>query len=204
MSDSKENTQPVGETVTISNAPETSQNKKIAQTADREQGLTARQHNAAELLSLGHSCSEIAEIVGVSRRQLSVWRKNPYFEAEVTRLRADLWVDSKNRLRGLLGKAVKVLEQAIEAGDVKSALALLKLMNLKVGPPPFAKSVNEVLEIQAAEYADSLIGNLPPLDPMRAMDYRLNMRPVIIHELYEEMKESLEVPDDEEEEKQHS
>lgn len=72
-------------------------------------------------------------------------------------------------------------------------------MNLKVGPPPFAKSVNEVLEIQAAEYADSLIGNLPALDPMKAMDYRLNMRPVIIHELYEEMKESLEVPDDEEE-----
>ena len=66
MSDSNENTQPVGETVTISNAPETSQNKKIAQTADREQGLTARQHNAAELLSLGHSCSEIAEIVGCS------------------------------------------------------------------------------------------------------------------------------------------
>lgn len=199
MSDSQENTQVAGETVHISNVPETSQNKIIAKAAEREQGLTVRQRNAAELLSLGHSCSEIAEIVGVSRRQLSVWRKNAYFEAEVTRLRADLWVDSKNRLRGLLGKAAKVLEQAIEAGDAKSAIALLKLMNLKVGPPSFAKNVSEVLEIEATKYADSLIGNLPALDPIKAMDYQLNMRPVIIRELYEEMKESLQVPEDEEE-----
>lgn len=110
MSDSKENTQAVGETASITNVPKTSQNKKIAEEAEREQGLTVRQSNAAELDSLGHSFSEIADIVGVSRRQLSVWRKNPYFEAEVTRLRAEVWISSKNRLRGLLGKAVKVLE----------------------------------------------------------------------------------------------
>ena len=72
-------------------------------------------------------------------------------------------------------------------------------MNLKVGPPSFAKNVSEVLEIEATKYADSLIGNLPALDPINALDYQLNMRPVIIRELYEEMKESLQVPEDEEE-----
>ena len=198
MTGSNENTRDVGEITKISKVPRTSQNKKIAEDEEREQGLTVRQRNAADLLSLGHSNSEIAEIIGVSRRQLSVWRRNPYSESEVSRLRAELWINSKNRLRGLLGKAVNVLEQAIYAGDTKSAMALLKLMNLKVGPPPFAKNVNELLEIQAAEYADSLIGNLPALDPIKAMDYRLNMRPIIIRELYEEMKESLEVPMDEE------
>lgn len=199
MSDSQENTQVAGETGHISNVPETSQNKIIAKAAEREQGLTVRQRNAADLVSLGHTNSEIAEIIGVSRRQIAKWRCNAYFESEVSRLRAQLWVDGKQRLRGLIGKAVKVVESSIDAGDTKAALALLKLVDLKVGAPLVPKSVNETLEVQATKYVDELIGRLPAMDPLRALDRLVTTRPVMIREIYEGMKESLEVPEDEEE-----
>lgn len=199
MSDLKENTHAVGETAHISNVPESSQNRKIAKTVDREQGLTAKQYNAAELVSLGHTNSEIAEIIGISRRQLAKWRSNAYFESEVSRLRAQLWTDGKQRLRGLIGKAVRVVESSIDAGDTKAALALLRLVDLKIGAPPLPKSVNETLELQATRYVDDLIGRLPSIDPQRALDRLVTTRPIMIREIYEGMKESLQVPEDEEE-----
>ena len=199
MSDLKENTHAVGETAHISNVPESSQNRKIAKTVDREQGLTAKQYNAAELVSLGHTNSEIAEIIGISRRQLAKWRSNAYFESEVSRLRAQLWTDGKQRLRGLIGKAVRVVESSIDAGDTKAALALLRLVDLKIGAPPLPKSVNETLELQATRYVDDLIGRLPSMDPQRALDRLVTTRPIMIREIYEGMKESLQVPEDEEE-----
>ena len=197
MSDLKENTHAVGETAHISNVPESSQNRKIAKTVDREQGLTAKQYNAAELVSLGHTNSEIAEIIGISRRQLAKWRSNAYFESEVSRLRAQLWTDGKQRLRGLIGKAVRVVESSIGAGDTKAALALLRLVDLKIGAPPLPKSVNETLELQATRYVDDLIGRLPSMDPQRALDRLVTTRPIMIREIYEGMKESLQVPEDE-------
>ncbi len=100
--------------------------------------LSIEQHNAIDLLILGHTDHAVAEQIGVARETICRWRnENPYFMAELNRRRKDVWQTAHRRLRGLVGKAIDILEKALNADDVKAAVTVLKAANLygHVGAP---------------------------------------------------------------------
>jgi hypothetical protein len=68
--------------------------------------LTPEQLNAIDLLILGKTDREVAEIVGVRRETITKWHKNPFFMAELNIKREALWIDSKLRLRAAGGACV--------------------------------------------------------------------------------------------------
>lgn len=106
----------------------------MAKTYKREQGLTIEQLNAIDLLVTGKSDQEVADKVGVNRVTVTSWRLyDPYFQAELNRRRKEIWGASVDRMRALLPKAFDVLEQAINNGDVKAALELIKMAGLDMG-----------------------------------------------------------------------
>ncbi len=164
-----------------------------------ENSLTVKQMNAAELLATGCKVQDVAEMVGVSRHQVWVWQKNPYFIAAISQRRGEVWNNSKQRLRGLLDKSVDVLEQAILSGDLKASIELLKIVGLhgKIASPSKSLSVTDILTIQATEFVDDLLGKLPSDDPMAGLNYRLQMRPTLIREQYQVLKDQLSLPEEE-------
>jgi hypothetical protein len=82
-------------------------------------------------LILGRSDREVAEAVGVTRETVWQWRNvHPVFITELNRRRKELWLESHERIRALVGKAVEVLEQAVQRGDVRAAVEVLKAVKL--------------------------------------------------------------------------
>jgi hypothetical protein len=96
--------------------------------------LTPEQLNAIDLLILGKTDREVAELVGVRRETVTKWHKNPFFSAELSIRREDLWVDAKLRLKALAHEAVNVLTKGLSSKDEKVAITaavhLLKTVGL--------------------------------------------------------------------------
>jgi hypothetical protein len=93
--------------------------------------LTAQQELAVDLLAMGKTVTEAADSLGVTRQTVSEWRnRNPAFEAALNERRKELWSGMSDRLRALLPNALGVLEQSIERGDVKAAIAVLRAAGL--------------------------------------------------------------------------
>ena len=96
--------------------------------------LTPEQLNAIDLLILGKTDREVAEIVGVRRETITKWHKNPFFSAELSIRREELWVDAKLRLKSLAHEAVNVLTNGLSSNDEKiaitSAVHILKTVGL--------------------------------------------------------------------------
>ena len=84
--------------------------------------LTPEQLNAIDLLILGKTDREVAEIVGVRRETVTKWHKNPFFSAELSIRREELWVDAKLRLKSLAHEAVNVLTKGLSSRDEKVAI----------------------------------------------------------------------------------
>src|ERR671923_1246329 len=96
--------------------------------------LSVEQENAIDLLLFGKPDREVAEAVGVARETVWHWRnEHPVFIAELNHRRRELWAEGHERLRGLVGKAVEVIEQAVCAGDLKAAVELLKIVKVHGG-----------------------------------------------------------------------
>jgi hypothetical protein len=85
--------------------------------------LTPEQLNAIDLLILGKTDREVAEIVGVRRETITKWHKNPFFSAELSSRREELWVDAKLRLKSLVHEAVNVLTNGLSSQNEKVAIA---------------------------------------------------------------------------------
>ncbi|MHB8993708.1 MAG: hypothetical protein ACYC63_00490 [Armatimonadota bacterium] len=80
--------------------------------------LTVEQQRAIDLLLQGKSEREVAAQVGVARQTVSIWcNHHPAFQAELHRQRQELWSAQTERLRGLVSKAVDVLEEDLAAVD---------------------------------------------------------------------------------------
>jgi hypothetical protein len=60
--------------------------------------------------------------VGVRRETVTKWHKNPFFSAELSIRREELWVDAKLRLKSLAHEAVNVLTKGLSSGDEKVAI----------------------------------------------------------------------------------
>ncbi len=84
--------------------------------------LTPEQMNAVDLLILGKTDREVAEAVGVRRETVTKWHKNPFFSAELSIRREELWVDAKIRLKALVHEAVNVLTRGLSSADEKVAI----------------------------------------------------------------------------------
>jgi hypothetical protein len=96
--------------------------------------LTPEQLNAIDLLILGKTDREVSEIVGVKRETVTKWHKNPFFSAELSIKREELWVDAKLRLKSLAHEAVNVLTRGLSSADEKVAITaavhILKTVDL--------------------------------------------------------------------------
>jgi len=118
--------------------------------------LTVAQLNAVDLLVAGQSDREVAATVGVTRQTVGGWRNyNPWFRAELTRRRNEVWRTSGDRLRALIPKALATLEGGLHeyaADPVKAALAVLKLAGAeRLVAPPDDDEPEEALAIIDAE-----------------------------------------------------
>ena len=173
-----------------------------------EYGLTQRQQKAAELLAAGKTKNTVAEEVGISRQQLWEWGKNVFFRSAVSRIHSDLWIENKQRLRGLGGKAVDVIATELDNGNLKAAVELLKLIGLSNGKIALAqqgKSVNDILEIDAAKYVDKIMEKWDkPSTGQEALQRELGDRPWLIKDRVKTMRKAAVVPEDEEEEQEEN
>jgi Homeodomain-like domain len=93
--------------------------------------LTIEQENAIDLLITGRSDRDTAEAVGVNRMTVWQWRReHPVFMAALERRRAEVWRQPQERLRALLSKAVENLAAAVEDGDLKASIEVLKAVGM--------------------------------------------------------------------------
>jgi hypothetical protein len=99
--------------------------------APRWKPLSPAQEAAITLYLAGHSDTDVAAAVGGTRQTCNEWRRqHVVFMAELERRRADLWRSSAERLRSGITKAIANLLGAVEAGDLKASIALLKAVDL--------------------------------------------------------------------------
>jgi hypothetical protein len=98
---------------------------------DRHTRLTIEPQNKVDCLILGKRDQDTADAVGVTLRTVTGWRNHhPYFIAELNRCRRALWEGAHRRLRALAGRAIDNLAQAVEVGDMKATLEVLKASGL--------------------------------------------------------------------------
>jgi len=96
---------------------------------DKSRRLNVQQRNAIELLIVGKSDREVAEVVNVTRQTVSGWRlHDPFFQAELNRQRSELFGAAIDRLRNLVPKALDVIEHELEGPNAyRAAFEVLKL-----------------------------------------------------------------------------
>lgn len=170
-----------------------------------ENGLTLRQQQAADLLASGESKTKAAAAVGVSRQQLHTWIQNVYFRSAVSKRHAEVWQESKERLRGLAVKAVDVIGNEIEGGNLKAAVELLKIVGLSNGKIALVaqpgKSVEDLLEIESAKYVDDYLSTLDkPSTTQEVLQREFGLRPEMIKNNLRRLQVIAKVPEDKAEE----
>jgi len=93
--------------------------------------LPANQRAAMETLLAGGSVTEAARNCGVSRTTIYEWmRHDAGFGAAYNRWHEMMEDSCRSRLKMMLDKASSALEKALEGGDAKAALQLLKGMGM--------------------------------------------------------------------------
>ncbi|MGH2626244.1 MAG: helix-turn-helix domain-containing protein [Anaerolineales bacterium] len=102
---------------------------------DKSRHLSAAQEVAAACVLAGKTDGEVAEAVGVSRQTVWEWRhRHPVFIAEVNRRRVEVWEAASERLRGLVDRAVEVLEADLAGEDARlrqqAAVHVLRVVGL--------------------------------------------------------------------------
>ena len=98
---------------------------------DHGDKLSVEQLNAIDILVLGKTDQETAKAVGVARETVNRWKnENPYFAAELNKQRKQLWGANGDRLRALTTKAVDAIETALDGGDSKAAIEVLKAVGI--------------------------------------------------------------------------
>jgi hypothetical protein len=99
--------------------------------------LSIEQENAIDLLLMGKSDREVAEVVGVSRWAVQGWRTaHPLFAATLAQRREEVFGAAVNRLRSLLCRALENIAGAIDGGDVKASFELVKATGVYGFCPP--------------------------------------------------------------------
>jgi hypothetical protein len=93
--------------------------------------LSIEQENAIDLLIAGNTDQQVADAVGKDRTTVWGWRhEHPLFMATLARRRAEVWRAPQEKLRALLVKAVENLAAAVDAGDWKASIEVLKAVGM--------------------------------------------------------------------------
>jgi hypothetical protein len=96
--------------------------------------LTPEQLNAIPLLCTGATDAETAAAVGVQRETVWRWRhETPAFMAELEKARQQFISGAVDKLRSTLPKAVQNVCDAVEGGNLKASLELLRCVGLGDG-----------------------------------------------------------------------
>jgi len=90
----------------------------------------ARQQRAIELLITGTSVTDTAKSVGVDPRTLRRWQVDPHFQAEFNRQRLNIHESAQLRLHGMTHKAIDVMAKALNDGNLRAAIELLKIVGV--------------------------------------------------------------------------
>jgi hypothetical protein len=94
--------------------------------------LAPEQLNAITYLCTGMTDAEVAAAVGCQRETVWRWRNtSPDFMAELEKARQQFMSGAVDKLRSALPKAVQNVVDAINTGDLKASLALLKCVGLE-------------------------------------------------------------------------
>lgn len=105
--------------------------------ADAEK-LSAAQLTAIDLICLGKNFADVAREIDVTRQTISRWfNHDSDFRLAVEARRTEAHQASLHRLRGLVPRALDVLEKAL-AGDgaLKAAVQVIKMAGLNNAPAP--------------------------------------------------------------------
>ena len=106
--------------------------------ADR---LTPQQATVCDLLASGRTLTDAAAVVGVDRATVSGWvNHHALFQAALNHRRQALWQDIVAGVRGLLPKALAVIQEELEGqgpGRLTAAVHVFKMVGLygQVGAP---------------------------------------------------------------------
>jgi hypothetical protein len=154
------------------------------------------QLNAIDILVQGRTDQETAETVGVARETVTRWRNdNPNFTAELNRQRRLIWRDSHDRLRALASKAVDALEVALDEGDSRTAVEVLKAIGLygQVQRPSGPEDADLVLWEEARAWAEvEFKKRRTSTDPFMALTLEEIEIPALAQERMEQLREQLE------------
>ena len=92
--------------------------------------LAIQKLRAIQMLLAGRAVSQVAEAIGVDRTTIYRWLKEPSFVAERNRQSKELRDAAQSRLHALVGKSIDVVERQVAAGNLKAALAVLKITGM--------------------------------------------------------------------------
>lgn len=151
--------------------------------------LSPQQQQAAALLAEGKSVAEVAEQIGADLATITSWQESPYFVAEFNRRRREAWASAHDRLRALVPQALKALEQAVQGGDVRAAVEILKAVDLygNVSAPRGAVEAELVMVDQAEAWATAELAKRGPLDVMARLA-RDDEKPELARKRYDELR----------------
>ena len=121
------------------------------------------------------------------------WRNdNPHFAAQLNRQRRLIWGNSHDRLRALASKAVDTLDAALQNGDARAAVEVLKAIGIygQVQPPSGPEDAELVLWAEAKEWAElEFKKQRPSIDPLMAFTLGEIEIPALAQERMEELRE---------------
>jgi transposase-like protein len=114
--------------------------------------LEEKQQAALDLLRIGNSVAETARTTGITRQTIYNWlRHDPVFQAAYNRWHDEMEKSAQYRLLMMTEKAMDALEKALEAGNARAALQLLKgigmLRERAVGPID-PEQVRQTMELE--------------------------------------------------------
>lgn len=99
-------------------------------------GLSVPQITALETIASGKSMNESAAAARVDRSTLYRWRKDDVaFQAALAGLRNHAREELSTRLLTLAAKSLAVVDAALDAGDARTAIAILRGCGVLSGAP---------------------------------------------------------------------
>ena len=98
----------------------------MAHTETPQEQITASQETVLNALMTGTTATEAARLSGVHRSTVHRWLKDPRFLAEFNGRRAEMQSALAERLAQLQAKALDAVESALEGGDTRIAIAVLR------------------------------------------------------------------------------
>ena len=148
----------------------------------RKRGLTLPQQNAIDLLVLGKSDTETAELLGVHRVTVTKWRcYDPVFQAALNARRAEVWQGGIDCLRAGVARAIDTLSEELNNLDspnrIKAAVELVRLLRLPdavllpIGPTDPLEVVRGAVSIKrskAHDHLDALVDDAKGLPPFES------------------------------------